>query len=122
MTVFREWCVYEETTGIVLICTPSTEENARREAKLAGKGMRAVPLKFAKELANAWCHGRSYGRRSKRELRSMSEKDKDVYSMESNTAMSRIDDALDYLNQCGILRIEPDKHKIQGLLRGEHDA
>lgn len=55
------YCVYEHATGTVWLVSPSTIDNARREASLAGPGHEAMSLQRAKELRNAWATGRLAG-------------------------------------------------------------
>lgn len=55
------WAVYEDGIGVVWTCTPATRENAEQEAALAGPGHRALPMQWAREMANAWNAGRRAG-------------------------------------------------------------
>lgn len=56
------WAVYEHREGVVWKVTPPTEAQAKREAVKAGLGFHeAMPLSKAKELSNAWSHGRVAG-------------------------------------------------------------
>lgn len=57
--VTLDWAVYEHRTGVPWQIDPATETNARREAALAGEGHEAMPLGRARELANAFAHGRA---------------------------------------------------------------
>jgi hypothetical protein len=58
-----KWVVYEDADATVWNVTPPTKATARREAKAAGTGHRAVPRRWAREMANAYNHGRHSARR-----------------------------------------------------------
>lgn len=54
----RHWGVYEQQTNEFYSVLPPTQRNARREARLAGPGHRVMPYLVAREVMNAYNHGR----------------------------------------------------------------
>jgi hypothetical protein len=59
----REWVVYEQVTNKIFHVSPPTLRNARREARLtADHGLLVIPYLAARQLANAYNHGRHSSR------------------------------------------------------------
>ncbi|MET3635649.1 hypothetical protein [Curtobacterium oceanosedimentum] len=60
----RHWVVYEQTTNAIYQVTPPTRSNARRQARnLNDHNLLVIPYLAARQLANAYNHGRHHARR-----------------------------------------------------------